>query len=238
MPTEDVRIISKTLTDEELYAFCYDNYPGIYQHFDSQTDRGRVTKWLINGPPEHPLPSEKTKEEQYFSLGLRAHIKGDFWEAKRYYRMLLDIDPFYPRAEEELAMVEQALGRHKASDDPHFLYTRLLFDDYILWTVKLAVITLTIIWGNHLILDVAGVIVSGWIGEFFLGSVIGTIMCITVLRTLFIRWIPDWAGCGFWVFGTLITFVVSALAGVSSTVLIGIISTSFVIMVLIFALYR
>ena len=38
-------------------------------------------------------------------------IVSNFWEAKRYYRMTLEEDPFYPRAAEQLSEVEIQIRR-------------------------------------------------------------------------------------------------------------------------------
>lgn len=43
---------------------------------------------------------------QYFSRATQALLLGDMWEAQRYYKMTLDIAPYYPRAAEMLAQVK------------------------------------------------------------------------------------------------------------------------------------
>ncbi len=47
---------------------------------------------------------------QYFSRATQALVMGDLWEARRYYEMALDEDPFYPRAQEQLTLVQRQIA--------------------------------------------------------------------------------------------------------------------------------
>jgi hypothetical protein len=49
--------------------------------------------------------------KQYFSSGFEAELRGDFWEARRYYQLVLQEDPFYPRVQERLESVEAELQK-------------------------------------------------------------------------------------------------------------------------------
>jgi tetratricopeptide (TPR) repeat protein len=61
---------------------------------------------------------EPSLATQYFSTATRALLKGDFWEARRYYRMTLEEDPFYPRAAEQLSEVERQIRRSTSQAAP------------------------------------------------------------------------------------------------------------------------
>jgi hypothetical protein len=47
---------------------------------------------------------------QHFTQATQAFLAGDLWEAKRLFEMTLAKDPFYPRASEQLSLVEQQIS--------------------------------------------------------------------------------------------------------------------------------
>jgi hypothetical protein len=59
----------------------------------------------------------QSQADYYFSKGLRAHIKSDLWEARRYYKIALEIDPHYPLAAQKLYEVNKLLGPSPILDD-------------------------------------------------------------------------------------------------------------------------
>lgn len=57
--------------------------------------------------------SDSTKVAKLFTEGIRAHVRGHLWEAKRYYEMTLTEDPFYPQAAEKLDQVQRQIAREQ-----------------------------------------------------------------------------------------------------------------------------
>lgn len=115
---------------ETTLARCYQNLAYLYEksakygldiplrvvnEIDEIKDRIREIKARLTGATEEP-----SLASQYFSKGFAAYVMGDFGEARRYFKMTLDIDPYYPRAEEYLESIElPVVARYSPTDyDP------------------------------------------------------------------------------------------------------------------------
>ena len=75
--------------------------------------RANVAPQKINVPPPVPTPMPPVAPtlEDLFSRAFQAHIKGNFYESKRLYKKILSIDPFYPKVDELLALIEKEIIR-------------------------------------------------------------------------------------------------------------------------------
>ncbi len=107
--------------------------------------------------------AEKVEEplavEQYFSRGTRAMIMDDLWEAKRYFELTLDEDPFYPRVAELLAGINAGLMPYVAADAGRREQ----------WSARLGRIPL---WVSRLVLWLVVTLVGGGVGAI-IGVVFG-----------------------------------------------------------------
>jgi hypothetical protein len=53
----------------------------------------------------------KHKAEMLFSSATQAHIMGKYWDAKRMFLMVREIDPHYPQIEERLMLIDMQIER-------------------------------------------------------------------------------------------------------------------------------
>jgi hypothetical protein len=124
------QIIASRFDEGELRTLCfnlqvdYDGLPGtskpdkareLVAYFERRkaipilVDIGKQLRPDIDWP-ESLGDSSSLSANELFKRGARAAIAGDFWEAKRYYEMVLDKDPFYPGVSKELAQVNKQLA--------------------------------------------------------------------------------------------------------------------------------
>ena len=112
----------ETLNDfdfEDLAIFCFDNYSPVYEKLHSGITSTDITSYIEVYQAGKPIPSssppiKQLSVEHYFSLGFKAFVEAsDLWEARRYFEMVLEIDPYYPRAREWLEDTNKLIDLQK-----------------------------------------------------------------------------------------------------------------------------
>ncbi len=144
------QLLTEGFDDQILRDLCFDEFKPVYQKLSSNTGKAEIVGKLIeyagamsqldnllNWAKEKNYPRylqyqpyfEDTedpysnKAEEYFALGTKAMLRGDYGEARRYFSMVLNIDPYYPRAKELLDEAEKLYQKAKTP-----FYPRLLLD--------------------------------------------------------------------------------------------------------------
>jgi hypothetical protein len=124
---------------------------------------------------------EPSAAEQYFSKGIQAMIRGDLWEAKRYFELTLKEDTFFPRAEQLLADVKALLyPRIPAAPAPVLQQQRQLWasgSGALGWAEWLILILLAgLIFG--VIGGIAGAFWGQWLAWALRGAAVGAIVAV------------------------------------------------------------
>ncbi len=78
-----------------------------------------------NSTPEDDREDSPNKANYYFSLGFAAFTRGDFGEARRFFSMVLDIDPHYSRATELLEEADSFYQKKEVVSYQTFLLNKL-----------------------------------------------------------------------------------------------------------------
>ena len=133
--------------------------------------------------------TEPAAAEQYFSRGTRAMIMDDLWEAKRYFELTLNEDPFYPRAAELLAGVNARLTPYVAGEVSHREQWGARLGRIPVWVSRLVLLLMVALAGG-IVGAVIGAVFGQWLTGAMYGAGIGAglMLVLLVIEAIGRRW--------------------------------------------------